>query len=233
MTVLQNNYHVFVGWDSKEPEAYDVCEFSMRRRTQDNLFIFPLKMDQLVALRQYWREPDIGSTEFTITRFLVPHLMGYTGVALFCDCDFLFLTDVSRLFAQFDETKAVQVVKHDYRPKETTKFLNNVQHQYPRKNWSSMVLWNCSHPANRVVDLNMVNSKEPSYLHQFKWLADDLIGDLSHEWNWLEGHYYEPEDGRPKAIHYTRGGPWFEEYKDVEYADRWQKEYKQLQESKL
>lgn len=233
MTVLQYSYNVYVGWDSRETIAFDVCEHSIQEHTTVPVSVHPLAINSLVSDGLYWREPDIGSTEFTISRFLVPFLNDYQGVALFCDCDFLFECDIKQLFEQFDPTKAVQVVKHDYQPKETTKFLNNVQHQYPRKNWSSLVMWNCAHPANRAVDLNMVNSKEPSFLHQFKWLTDDLIGEISHEWNWLEGHYTEPQDGSPKAIHYTRGGPWFEDCQHVQYADRWLNALKQLEESKL
>ena len=28
----------------------------------------------------------------------------------------------------------------------------------------------------------------------------------------------------PYAVHYTRGGPWFTEWQDVEYAENWNKE---------
>lgn len=214
-------YNIYVGWDSKEPIAYDVCKFSILQNASINVNVIPLKITQLRECGLYTRGDDIGSTEFTISRFLVPYLNNYEGVAVFCDCDFLYQTDVSELFDLFDESKAVQVVKHDYTPKESTKFLGHTQHVYPRKNWSSLVMWNCSHKSNKRVSIDMVNSKEPSYLHQFKWLDDNEIGEISHEWNWLEGHYSEPQDGSPKAIHFTRGGPWFEGYENVQYADRW------------
>lgn len=223
--------NIYVGWDSKEPEAYEVCKYSIEKYSSIPVKVYPLKINALRKDRLYWREEDIGSTEFTISRFLVPHLNHYKGPALFCDCDFLFLTDIKELFDQFDNKKAIQVVKHDYNPPEKTKFLNNVQHQYPRKNWSSFVLWNCDHPANAEMSLFNVNNALPSTLHQFKFLKDEMIGELNHEWNWLEGHYKEPKDGSPKAIHYTRGGPWFEECKDVEYAELWNEHYKELTEN--
>jgi lipopolysaccharide biosynthesis glycosyltransferase len=223
---------IFIGWDSKEPEAYDVCKYSIEKRSSVPVDIQPLKIRELREDRVYWRPEDIGSTEFTITRFLVPYLTDYKGFALFCDCDFLFLDDVAKLFEQADYSKAVQVVQHNYVPTETKKFLNNKQYVYPRKNWSSLMLWNCEHHNNKEMNVYNVNAVEPGFLHQFKWLKDDHIGSLSHEWNWLEGHYKEPQDGSPKAVHYTRGGPWFKDWKDVEYASLWEKEFKELTEIK-
>ena len=223
---------IFIGWDSREEIAFEVCKYSILKHASIPVEIIPLKQTELREKNVYWREQDIGSTEFTLTRLLAPYLSHYVGVSLFVDCDFLFERDVKELLDCFDENKAIQVVKHEYIPKETTKFLNNVQHVYPRKNWSSLMLFNCEHPANRIIDTQLVNNMEPSYLHRFQWLEDELIGDISHEWNWLEGHYKEPEDGSPKAIHYTRGGPWFEGYENVEYADRWDKaleEYRRSQ----
>ena len=225
-------YNVYVGWDSKEPEAYEVCKYSILKRASEKVNVIPIKLDELKDSRIYWREADIGSTEFTISRFLVPYLQGFKGFALFCDCDFLFLDDVVKLFKCADYSKGVSVVKHDYVPKEKTKFLNNKQFIYPRKNWSSLMLWNCGYHNNLEMSVYNVNNVDPGFLHQFKWLKDDMIGEIPHEWNWLEGHYHEPDDGSPKAIHYTRGGPWFDDYKDVEYAELWEQEYKELMESK-
>lgn len=98
-----------------------------------------------------------------------------------------------------------------------------VQQQYPRKNWSSMMLINCGHPSNHVVTKSFVNNEAltGAYLHRFSWLKDEEIGEISHEWNWLEGWYKEPKDGKPKAIHFTEGGPWFKNCQDVDYADLW------------
>lgn len=222
---------IFIGWDSKEEIAYEVCKFSILEKASIPVEIYPLKQVELRQKGFYWRDQDIGSTEFTLTRFLTPWLSHYEGISLFVDCDFLFESDVKELLNSFDSSKAIQVVKHDYIPQEATKFLGNVQHSYPRKNWSSCILWNCSHPANKIIDTYAVNNNEPSYLHRFKWLEDELIGDLDHRWNWLEGHYKEPRDGSPKAIHYTRGGPWFKGYENVEYAERWNKALERFKEN--
>jgi len=117
--------------------------------------------------------------------------------------------------------KAVYVVKHDYTPSEKVKYLNTVQYAYPRKNWSSFVLWNCGHPSNKALSPDFFNVATGLELHRFTWLKDEEIGSISHEWNWLAGWYKEPEDGKPKAVHYTEGGPWFKDYRNCEYSDLW------------
>lgn len=217
---------VFVGWDSREPIAYDVCEHSLLRHSSVALSITPLKQDDLRARGLYARDVDpLASTEFTYTRFLTPYLAGYEGWALFCDCDFLWTADVAELFAKADDGKAVLCVQHDYRPTERTKMDGQVQTAYPRKNWSSMILFNCGHPANAALTPDIVNSESGAFLHRFQWLTDDQIGEVDHTWNWLEGWYDKPTDEvPPAAIHYTRGGPWFENWQDVDYADLWLKE---------
>ena len=96
-----------------------------------------------------------------------------------------------------------------------------VQHVYPRKNWSSCILFNCAHPANAVLDLDTVNRMEPGWLHRFSWLPEELIGELPYQYNYLEGTY-DSQDA--KAVHYTLGGPWFENHQDVEYAQEWRDE---------
>jgi len=140
----------------------------------------------------------------------------------------LLRTDIAELFAQADDTKAVMCVQHDYAPKEATKMDGQRQTVYPRKNWSSMMLINCGHPANKRLNIDLVNEKElnGAYFHRFSWLGgnDDLIGELSPEWNWLVGHYEEPKDGTPKLLHYTEGGPWFENYRDCDYNQEWKQE---------
>jgi lipopolysaccharide biosynthesis glycosyltransferase len=113
------------------------------------------------------------------------------------------------------------VAKHDYAPKNTTKMDGKAQTVYPRKNWSSCMLWNCEHPSNKLLDLNAMNSNDGLWHHRFVWLADHEIGEISHEWNWLTDWYEEPTDGKPKMLHYTEGGPWFENLQDVPYAKDW------------
>jgi hypothetical protein len=116
--------------------------------------------------------------------------------------------------------KAVYVVKHDYQPRDDIKYLNTVQYKYPRKNWSSVVLWNCEHPSNRAVTPELVNTGSPMDLHRFTWLRDEQIGDLDVRWNWLVGEYDSPPND-VKNVHWTLGGPYFEEYKDADFASEW------------
>ena len=142
---------------------------------------------------------------------------------MFCDCDFIFLNDVEELFNNIDDRYAVMCVKHDYTPTSLIKMDGATQHIYPRKNWSSLVLWNCAHPSNRQIDPDLVNTQTGQYLHRFNWLNDEEIGSIPLEWNWLVGWYKEPEDGKPKALHFTEGGPWFDNYKDCEYSEYYYK----------
>ena len=213
---------IFVGYDSREDIAFQVCEYSLRKNTQVKLDIAPLSQKSLREQGVYWREHDSkGSTEFTFTRFLVPCLTGYQGWALFCDCDFLWVDDVHKLFDLADEKYAVMCVQHDYQPTAPIKMDGQHQYQYPRKNWSSMILWNCGHPKNETLSPDIVNTAPGQYLHRFSWLDDNDIGIIDHKWNWLVGWYTSPADGYPSAIHYTEGGPWFENYTHVDYADEW------------
>ena len=218
---------VFIGWDSREDIAYQVCKQSLLHAAKypNNLEIVPLKIKELEQKGLYSRQEDVlGSTEFTFTRFLVPELCDFKGWALFIDCDFVFREDVRNLFDRCDDNYAVMCVQHDYQPKDGEKMDGKVQHIYPRKNWSSCVLWNCGHPANKKwMTKELVNdpSTTGKYLHRFSWLDDSQIGKIHHEWNWLVGWYKEPRDGSPKALHYTEGGPWFKKYETCEYSGDW------------
>ena len=213
---------IFIGYDSKEDIAYRVCKQSLNRTSSKELDIRSLKLYELVAKNFYTRGVDpLASTEFTYSRFLIPALMNFKGWAIFCDCDFLFFEDILTLFNSLDEKKAIYCVKHDYTPKEKHKMDGQQQTIYPRKNWSSFVVFNCSHPSNKKLTLDLVNSETGSFLHQFKWLKDDEIGSLDERWNWLEGWTSEHNKNKPYAVHYTRGGPWFNEWQDVEFAKEW------------
>jgi len=221
---------VFVGWDSREDIAYQVCKHSILTRTPD-AEVIPIKQDEMRKRGLYTRPVDkLASTEFTFTRFLIPELCNYTGWALFIDCDIILTTDIAELFAQADDRYAVMCVHHDYTPKEGVKMDGQKQTVYPRKNWSSVMLINCGHPDNQALTADAVNNPEltGAHFHRFSWLEDDKIGGISHEWNWLVGVYSEPEDGSPKLIHYTEGGPWFENYADCGYADLWNTEHQQM-----
>ena len=212
---------VFIGWDSREDIAFQVAKHSIKKHNP-NVKVYPLKLPTLQELGIYTRGVDAtASTEFTFSRFFVPMLTGYKGWALFIDCDFLCMTDINELFKQANDNYAVMVAKHDYTPKEGTKMDGKQQLQYPRKNWSSCMLWNCEHPSNRLLDQNAMNSNDGLWHHRFVWLADHEIGQISHEWNWLTDWYTAPDDGTPKMLHYTEGGPWFEHLQDVPYAQEW------------
>jgi len=215
----------FIGYDSKEDIAYRVCKQSLLKKSSIEINVIALKLYELITKKIYKRNVDpLASTEFTYSRFLVPSLMNYNGWAVFCDCDFLFFHDVAELFKGLSNDKAVYCVKHDYTPKERHKMDGQQQTVYPRKNWSSFIVFNCAHPSNRKLSIDLVNNESGSYLHQFQWLQDNEIGSLDERWNWLEGWTSHYNNQNPYAVHFTRGGPWFDEWKDVEFALEWYKE---------
>ena len=221
---------VFVGYDTREDIAYQVCKHSLESRNK-NVEVRPLKQNELRDQGWYSRPIDkLASTEFTFTRFLVPELCNFDGWALFCDSDIIFIEDIKELFDQADNKYAVMCAQHDYTPKEGVKMDGQTQTVYPRKNWSSVVLFNCGHPSNKKLDLNLVNNPEitGAYLHRFSWLDDSEIGQISHEWNWLTDWYEEGKDGSPKALHYTEGGPWFENYRNCGWHSTWKIELQEM-----
>jgi len=225
---------IYIGYDSKEDIAYRVCKYSLLKRSSINLKVYSLKLQELIARKFYSRSIDpLASTEFTYSRFLVPALSSYQGWAIFCDCDFIFLEDISKILENLDYSKAVYCVKHDYTPTEKHKMDGQKQTVYPRKNWSSFILFNCEHPSNKNLSVDTVNSQTGSYLHQFKWLKNEEIGALDERWNWLEGWTSKNNSNKPYAIHYTRGGPWFDEWQDVEFAKEWIQERDKYLEDKF
>jgi hypothetical protein len=213
---------VFIGYDSRENIAYQVAKASMLKHSSIPLEITPIVLNDLRYRGIYQREPDpLSSTEFSFTRFLTPYLAGYTGWALFCDCDFLFRGDIAAITDYMDGAKAVMCVPHKYTPPESVKMDGKAQHQYPRKNWSSFILFNCEHPQVKTLTPEVVNTQTGMYLHRFQWLTDDLIGELPIAFNYLEGWHSKDDCPNPIAVHFTRGGPWFNEWKNVEYAAEW------------
>jgi lipopolysaccharide biosynthesis glycosyltransferase len=213
---------IFIGWDSREDIAYQVARRSLLRHASIPVEVIPIKLTDLVDQGLYTRDIDpLASTEFTYSRFLTPHLAGYEGWAVFVDCDFIFFGDVAGLQPYMDPKHAVMCVQHDYKPKETTKMDGVPQSAYPRKNWSSFMLFNCAHPSTRSLTPEVVNRESGAYLHRMQWAKDDEIGALPTGWNWLEGWYDKPAQGYPQAVHYTRGGPWFAEWQNVDYAAEW------------
>ena len=213
---------VYIGYDPKESVAFYTLAHSILRRASAPVAIVPLMQSQLKGLYTRPRGPT-ESTEFSLTRFLVPALSGYRGWSVFMDCDMLCRADVSELEAHIrrQPEKAVLVCQHDYVPKTERKFLGQVQTKYPRKNWSSLMIFNNQRCAHLTPEY--VNTASGLDLHRFNWLEDGQIGDLPLEWNWLVGEYdYKPD---AKIVHYTLGGPYFDEYRDCDYADEWRAEY--------
>jgi len=220
---------VYVGWDPREDIAWEVCRHSILRRTdRTQVEVHPLIQSELRAEGLYQRPVDtLAATEFSLTRFLTPHLAGIEGYAIFVDCDFLFLTDIRSVIEEIDPNKALSVVKHDYQPKETSKMDGCVQYPYPRKNWSSFMVFNCAHPAVRALTPDVVDVAEPAYLHRLQWLNDSEIGELDKGWNYLEG-WYAPQYDKLRAVHYTLGGPWFEGTMECDFSDLWLAEHADL-----
>lgn len=216
---------IFVGYDSREDIAWQVCRHSLLRNSTADLQVIPLRQSALRELGLYTRPHDIGaSTEFSLTRFLTPYLAAESEWAVFCDCDFLFTSDIMEVFAGLDPAKAVYCVQHDYTPTYRVKMDGKPQAIYPRKNWSSFMIFNCAHPDVKALTPAVVNNATAAYLHRFEWVRDDsAIGALDTDWNFLEGEY--PQSDRvPRVIHYTNGGPWFEQWQNCGFADLWLRE---------
>ncbi|MGU3422390.1 glycosyltransferase [Methylobacterium sp. D54C] len=172
------------------------------------------------------------STEFAISRFFVPLLASADGEnndwALFCDCDFLWLGDVKELIAEADASKALCCVQHQYAPKEELKMDGQAQLLYLRKNWSSLMLFNLKNEKNFNLNIDMLNALPGRDLHRFCWLADEDLHPLSKDWNWLEGSY-PVVSPPPRAVHFTRGGPWMRGWEGVDYGNLWRDERRALE----
>ena len=216
---------IFIGYDKHETVAFHVLSHSLLRNSSEPIEIVPLVKSQLGKF--YNRERStIESTDFSFTRFLVPHLSGFSGWSLFMDCDMLCVADIEELWALRREEFAVMCVKHEYQPNDGLKFLDQIQTKYEKKNWSSVMLFN--NESCKALTPQVVESESGLYLHQFKWLFDDAqIGALPVEWNYLVG---EPTGSStaPKLIHYTQGGPYFDEYSNCEHAELWRDEYDRM-----
>ena len=219
--------NVFIGHDSAYPTVSEVCAFSMKTRSSIDFELNFLRLQELSSTGQYWREADpLASTEFTYLRYLVPFLCDYSGLALYCDNDFLWQDGVHHLLAERAGESALCCVQHDHRPVETVKMDGKLQTVFPRKNWSSLMLFDCRHPAHKALTPHIVSTAPAAYLHQLQWLEDEQIGNLSNRWNWLEGWYSDQPDVRLGAIHFTRGGPWLESEQQFGFADLWRNEHR-------
>ena len=225
--------NVYVGYDSRQDyppnfndiknPCYEVCKKSILNHSK-NVNVLPIKLDDLIDKNLYYRDIDpLASTEFTYSRFLVPHLNQYKGIAIFCDSDFLWQCDVNDLLEYYNHNLAVMCVQHDYKPKTNTKMDGVVQTTYPRKNWSSLMMFNCEHKDIKNLSVENINTKEAKYLHRMEWT--DKVGQIPMTYNWLEGDY--PSDINPKVIHFTNGGPWHETW-NGDYDDKWVGVYNEI-----
>ena len=217
---------IFVGYDPRETIAFHVLNHSIQARASAPVSVTPLMLDQLDGLM--WRDRhNLQSTDFSFSRFLVPHLCDYEGWALFMDCDMLVLDDIANLWSLRDEQYAVQCVKHNHRPPEDTKFLNQPQTRYEKKNWSSVMLFNTAKCTRLTPDY--VNTASGLELHRFHWLKqENLIGGLPKRWNHLVDYDPEKSVSDISNLHFTSGGPYFDTHRDCGYASLWFEERERM-----
>jgi lipopolysaccharide biosynthesis glycosyltransferase len=239
---------IYIGYDVRDDRAFEVAAHSIRKYN-DEYDIIPLREPSLRRIGLYRRASRVFehdpkqrydvfdgkpfSTDFTFTRFLVPALQQYEGLALFMDADMLIRADIAGIFEVYGRRTefALQCVKHKYQPDSKAKMDGVAQTRYHRKNWSSFMLFNCSHPSNAKLTVDAVNLNSGSELHSLDWLRDDEIGDIHEEWNWLDGHSSPAIEA--KNVHFTTGGPWFQDWKparpiDEAYAEEWDKTEKEI-----
>ena len=214
---------IVVGYDKRESVAYHVFTQSVLEKSSAPISFIPLSVNTLKIYKETHAD---GSNEFIYSRFLTPFLMNFSGWAIFADGDMVCNSDIAELWALRDENKAVQVVKHNYKTKKTVKYLGNKNEDYPRKNWSSLILWNCGHPDNKILTPKFIQEKLGSFLHRFSWLDDSHIGELPLEWNWLAIEY--PDNPNANIVHYTLGTPCFREYSQGSMADYWHAVYQRV-----
>ena len=217
---MNNVIDLAVGFDQKEAVAYHTFVQSIIEKASIPVRFMPLSMKSLSG---YSEEHTDGSNDFIYTRFLVPYLMNFKGWAIYADGDMVCLNDIKNLWDLRDEKYAVQVVKHNYKTKIKRKYWGNKNEDYPRKNWSSLILWNCNHSSHKVLNPEFIKSQTGAYLHRFSWINDSEIGDIEMEWNWLAMEYEEKKD--IKLIHYTIGTPCFKEYENASLSSHWKKSF--------
>ena len=210
---------IFIGYDPREAIAYHVCANSIIRQSTQPVSLNPLA---LTIMNDYKETHTDGSNHFIYSRFLVPHLMNYKGWALFIDGDMLLRNDISKLWELRDDSKAVMVVKHNYQTRMPIKYLGAKNENYPRKNWSSVILWNCGHESNKSVTPEFVQNATGAQVHRFSWLKDEEIGELPIEWNWLPDEFGENKNA--SLLHFTLGTPSFSDFAETPQGSEWHKE---------
>ena len=210
---------IFIGYDPREAIAYHVCANSIIRNSSVPVSIIPLALNNF---KDYTETHTDGSNQFIYSRFLVPHLMDFTDWAIFIDGDMIVRDDITKLWDLRNPYNDVLVVKHDYKTKMPVKYLGSKNEDYPRKNWSSVILWNCGSFPNRKLTPDFIEKSTGAELHRFTWIDDKRIGELPKEWNWLPDEYGPNQDA--KLLHYTLGTPCFHEFANTPMADEWHKE---------
>ncbi len=212
-----------VGFDQREAVAYHTfCQSVLEKATLPVQFI-PLAENTLAGYKETHTD---GSNRFIYSRFLTPYLNNFDGWAIFADGDMICQTDIKELWSLRDESKAVQVVQHDYQTKAHTKYLGNKNENYPRKNWSSVILWNCAHPAHRVLTPEFIQKQTGTFLHRFSWLGDEQVGALPKKWNWLAIEY--EDNAQASLVHYTLGTPCLKDYAGTSMSDIWASTYSRM-----
>ena len=210
---------IFIGYDPREAIAFHTCANSIIRHASQPVSIIPLALN---LMGDYKETHTDGSNQFIYSRFLVPHLMEFTGYAIFIDGDMIVRSDIVELWNLQNHYKDVMVVKHDYQTRMEEKYLGAKNENYPRKNWSSVILWNCNSFPNRKLTPEFVQKSTGAELHRFTWLDDARIGDLPPEWNWLPDEY--GANPNAKLLHYTLGAPCFHEFATTPQGDEWHRE---------
>jgi len=210
---------IFIGYDPREAIAYHTCANSIIRHSSVPVSLIPLALNNF---RDYTETHTDGSNQFIYSRFLVPHLMDYSGQAIFMDGDMIVRGDIAELWALRDLSKDVMVVKHDYKTRMKEKYLGSKNEDYPRKNWSSVMIFNCQNYPTKKLTPEYIRKSTGAHLHRFEWTEDHRIGELPKEWNWLPDEYGPNPDAR--LLHYTLGTPCFHEFATTTMADEWHRE---------
>lgn len=221
---MLENIKMVIGFDRRESIAYHTFVQSILDKATMPVSFLPLAIN---TLKGYEETHMDKSNDFIYSRFLTPYLNKFQGWAIYADGDMICQSDIKELWSMKDESKALQVVKHNYKTRAQNKYLGNINKDYPRKNWSSLVLWNCEHPKHRVLTPEFIAGQTGKYLHRFSWLDENDIGEIPKEWNWLAVEY--PKNYEAKLIHYTLGTPCFKDYKETEMAEIWYESYKNAQ----
>ncbi len=220
---MDEKINIVVGFDQREAVAYHTFTQSIIEKSSLPVFFIPLAVN---TLKGYTETHKDRSNDFIYSRFLTPYLNNFEGWAIFADGDMICQSDIRELWDLRDESKALLVVKHDYVTKANRKYLGNINENYPRKNWSSLILWNCAHPKHKILTPDFIAQQTGQFLHRFSWLDNSDIGDLPKEWNWLAIEY--PINNSAKIIHYTLGTPCFAEYRNTDMAEIWLKNYERV-----